>query len=288
MNTDVERVLAKVVEIGSAAVHSVYVLGSHATGKADIYSDIDITVVFLEEFSSTCSQLSQLISSSISLLEVNVDLVCVPYQLAVSCGLPLLPPYAALLWGEDIRVQIALPKPDLLSAAMYHVAFNSLSRLYPRGHVFNLPLLAPNPGAWGDGWLVEENHTAHPLKPFVKAVDRVAQARVASRIGEYIHRQGSDVAKAYTTYIGDEGATFVENISRIFRMRWRNRYPAEAYEVSLMIELIKYANLFFSIFLEEYYDNLVYWLKYPDASYRHLARQAIIRIRPQPAVRADS
>ena len=240
-------------------IRGYYLQGSYGSSNAIPNSDLDIYVVFKEDFHSpveiikatslgqSCSQISSVLLEIKPVAEASLSR-------SENAGTTLNFKHSTqFLYGEDIRTQVSTPSDsDWRRWAMYAPQTSLFVTRTAKFLIF--PLDHPDPQA-------EFYSYEHQTLPCPDGIDRpsskwlistvswIATALVAIDTGKYVGSKGKAV-RLYKKYINDEWTNLVEQVYELCRNRWHYLIPeaqGDRQTLRLMcLNTLKFSNYFLS------------------------------------------
>ncbi|EKU97663.1 hypothetical protein Lepto7375DRAFT_6895 [Leptolyngbya sp. PCC 7375] len=234
INQILQGVIGVFEKVFLGRIRGYYLQGSFGNRSTVINSDLDMYVIFKENFSSSdeamtalsvsrsCAQISPL------LLEIKPGAELDLYR-AEHAGIALNFKYSTqFLYGEDIRAQI----PTFTSDAWVWWAMKAPQaslRVTRSAKVLIFPLQQPDTQAEFYGYERQSIPSADGVdcqssKWLVATVGWIATALVAHRTKQYVGSKGEAV-QLYKTQINDQWTTMVEQVYEQCRNRWHYLIP---------------------------------------------------------------
>jgi len=264
---EADRILGGVIGIWESVfpsrIRGYYLFGSYSAGTADTTSDLDLAILFKQEFQSSqetnqaqrlCEYLEALQPAPyVDMFYVSEESVQQTDRVSVAL---LLKRSSRLLYGEDTR-QLIMAKPDerYVRDAMHIPYFNSKFGR-PNLDVLTFPLDYPDPQGeflGYDGWLLGRERGTTML---VVIVGRIATALLALRAGQYAGSK-SESTRLYRAEINDEWSELVEQVYQRCRVHWGYRIPRKQGERRALRVLCQQALAFENYFYGLYREYLL-------------------------------
>jgi hypothetical protein len=249
-------------------IRGYYLSGSYATATATPTSDLDLTIVFKDDYHNPAeSDRAQQLCAAIEALHPAIfldlgylseqslqqaDRVSVALQLKMS---------SRLIYGEDIRDQItAIPDARYVRDAM-HIPYFASRYGRPQLTVLPFPLDYPDPNGrfYGyDGWNLSSSGDTEQAgtKMLVVIVGRIASALVALHSGAYVSTKHESVT-LYRKHIHDQWADLVEQVYDMCKVRWQYRVPTNPSDQAQLQALCRRALDFENHFFAQYRSYLL-------------------------------
>ncbi len=269
-------------------LRGVYLRGSRVGGTAVEGSDLDLYVIFKEQFADRddfdrarnlvdhCARLSSVLLEGIVLGE---KILRHPQAVSTALNLKL---GTRLLYGEDVRA--GLPHFDAAGylRSVIHTPMNSY--LFPdqRQEPLDFPLrhIVPDGPYFGfDQWPTPDadGQDQPSTKLIVATVGWTATAIIALRTGRYV-RDKSDCVEQYRRHVADEWTELVSQTHDLCRNRWHYRIPAGDHDRRTLSDLCERTLPFQNHFLALYRDFQRAELASGDPERRRLAEQRLAQI----------
>ncbi len=225
-------------------IRGYYLFGSHADGSAVAASDLDIFVVFIDDFLDqeeeerarnlryACSRLSP----------VTCDLLSYSERSLLTDGHFRLKAASLFLYGEDMRDRM-----PAISLNIYLRIYSQAPLAYA-GQVFRhkesiiYPLEYPNPSGPFYGYDCHDARIGQDggrsIKGMVSAVCWAATMIVAFQSGQMIGTKAESV-RAYRASVGDQWAGFIEAVYANGKTVWGYRVPDDPAGQTLLRDLCR-------------------------------------------------
>src|SRR4029078_13299906 len=128
-------------------IRAYYAEGSYADRTAIATSDIDLVLIFKDRFidEDEASAARQLGADCAGLSAFELDLEIIDEQQAARSVFPTLKLASVLLYGEDIRDQLALPSISAWTRDRMHAAYWLIVKVFNRPPLVRHPLGYPQP-----------------------------------------------------------------------------------------------------------------------------------------------
>ena len=261
-NQQVDDILRGVIgifeTIFSDRIRGYYLVGSYADGTAVSTSDIDMKILFKNRFRNDterknaqqiceyCFELISPIPGDVTANDEETAFSSSTLRLRIKAG-------SLLIYGEDIRDQISLPRLDQhIRDVMFRAyVFCFTDRLRPNLKARVYPLDYPNPSDEFYGYTYKNGTTV-----FASVVGAVATAIVSSKAKRYVYTK-NDCLKLYKEYINDEWTALLEATFEKIRKQWEYQIPENKDERQQLREICRQALAFENHFLIIYRDFLL-------------------------------
>lgn len=230
-------------------IRACYLIGSYADGTAVALSDIDLIIIFKDQFrdadekhaadtvAQECAAQSPIRLDITPRGENEIGTMYPVIRVGLVMG-------SVLVYGEDIRDRIAPPSPeeytqDVIAGAMFFIA-----RLNDVDKIVTLPLEYPNACDEFYGYTQKRFAEWYPTevnagtKELVATVSRIATATVAYRAGRYVSSKG-EAARMYADLMGEPWGTFVTEVMQRCKHDWGYQIPENAFERMELAELCR-------------------------------------------------
>lgn len=287
----IDRILQGVIGVFEQAfperIRGYYLRGSQRNDSGVLNSDLDLYVIFKEDFRDEIEmrQAIQLCEScaliSPMLLEIapggevhlgRVELAGLTLNFKLS---------TQFLYGEDIRDKIAAPSSDVWMRWAMHNQLSSFVEERPNLDVLVFPLDYPDPKAEFYGYdrqtlPCSEGGEQRSTKWLVAINCWLATALVALRTGRYVGSK-QEAVEMYKAHIGDEWTDFVEQVYGC-RNQWHYLIPSGGADRQTLKHLCQRALEFGNHFLNIYQDFLLNELHHNQSDAQLLALRSLKRI----------
>jgi hypothetical protein len=244
-------------------IRSCYVEGSYADGTELTTSDIDLTLVFKDRFTSAAEHehAARLAEHCAAVSSVEIDI-----QLADDAELakgvyPAIKFASRCVYGEDRRADLFVLPIEEWSRQRMHAAYWLLVMVFNRKPVVAPPLDYPDPAADFFGYTqrtvrVPTGTAVASTRNLIRVTGWIATALLAWRTRVYVARK-SDCHHLYRHHIGDEWAPFLEDLYSRCRRAWGYLIPTDAAERHELRDLCVRALQFENHFLRLYRDYVL-------------------------------
>lgn len=212
-------------------VRGYYVDGSRADGTGLPTSDLDLTIVFRDQFRDADERaaVERLRDACARASEVEYDAELVDEASLMAGASPTFKLGARLVYGDDIRDAVPLvPLAEWTRDRMHTSCWRTI-HLFGRSVPITLPLEYPDLAAEFYGYVRRKTRlpdgTEVPgTRDLIRSAGWAATALVAWQAGHYVARK-RDCHITYCTLIGDEWSDVLEDIYVLCRGRWRYVVP---------------------------------------------------------------
>jgi predicted nucleotidyltransferase len=251
-------------------IHSYYIEGSYADNSCITTSDIDLLIVFKENFGNEQekTEAEALALRSVTPYSVELD-VMVLNEHGLSGGVsPNFKMGSTLLYGQDIRSQFPLISLTEWTRDRMHSSWWRTARLFKRGSVITYPLDYPNPSAEFYGYdarklRLSNGQEVNCTRDLIRLVGWSATAIIAFKAGRYVARK-SDCHKIYQECFHDEWGQLLQAIYEQCRGRWNYLIPEDSEERKMLRSLCQRTLAFESHFLSTYKEFLLLEFQHAD------------------------
>jgi hypothetical protein len=287
----IDRILQGVIGVFEQAfperVRGYYLRGSHRNGSSVPNSDLDLYVIFKEDFRDpmemqkavklceSCALISPMLLEIAPGGEVHLGRV----ELS---GLTLnFKRSTQFLYGEDIRDKITAPSSETWIRWAMHSPLSSFIEERPHLDVLVFPLDYPAPEAEFYGYdrqtLPCSDSGEQPSTKWLVATNCwLATALVALRTGRYVGSK-REAVEMYKAEIGDEWTDFIEQAYDC-RGQWHYLIPIEKVDRQALRHLCQRALGFGNHFLDIYQDFLLRELHHDQSEAQLPALRSLKRI----------
>lgn len=245
-NARTDAMLRGAVGIFEAAfpgrIRGYYLFGSHMDGSAVGISDLDIFVVFKDDFldEQEAERARRLWHACSHLSAVQCDLLSFSERHLFTEGHFRLKSASILIYGEDVRERMPLLSLDTYLHVYAHAPTACMSQVLRRTDTLVYPLHYPDPFGSFYGY---EYHDARmsknggrSIKGWVNTVCWIATIIVAFQSGRMIGTKAESV-RAYRESVGDHWAAFVEAVYTNGKTAWGYQVPGDPVERALLRDL---------------------------------------------------
>jgi hypothetical protein len=247
-------------------IRGYYLQGSFGQRSAVTNSDLDLYVIFKDNFSSpveveTAISLSQsCVQISPVLLEIKLGAELHLHK-STNAGIALNFKYTTqFLYGEDIRDQI--PVPSVNDWVQWAMSAPQASLMVTRStKTLIFPLRQPDPEAEFYGYdrqtIPDADGIDRPSsKWLVATVGWIATALVACQTEQYVGSKG-EIVQLYKTQIHDQWTGLVEQVYEQCRNRWNYLIPNEEADRQKLRSLCQNALEFSNYYMMVYRDFIL-------------------------------
>ncbi|GER90424.1 hypothetical protein KDW_45860 [Dictyobacter vulcani] len=205
--------------------------GSYADETAVQTSDVDIVVIFKDQYASpsVCEQ-AELLWQRLSLpANIDFDLTIIAEESLRAGVLPYLKLASRLIYGEDVCQRYPLLSLAEWTSDRMHAAYWLCLNVYQRPLPFQLPLDFPDPTDAFFGYtrraITLSDGTEVPCtRNIIRTTGWAATGLLALQAGQYVARK-RDCHRLYRQYIGDEWSALLEEIYVYCRGEWQYLLP---------------------------------------------------------------
>jgi hypothetical protein len=211
-------------------IRGYYLVGSYMDASAGAISDIDLYILFKQDFLNLDEEkkADDLREASALLSPIRLDIPLLseeqlkPEDVRFKIA-------SSLIYGEDIRDTLLLPTKEVYNRYITRWPLNFFRRVHQR-EVLSFPLHYPQPDAPFYGYTTITIPQWYPpfiqqgTKEFVAAACWTATALVALQTGHYVGKK-ADAIKAYGELIADEWTTFLQDVYLKCDRQWEYRVP---------------------------------------------------------------
>lgn len=269
-------------------VRGYYLRGSRASGTSIVGSDIDLYVIFRDQFSDEaeyyraqdlirhCAQLSPILLEIIAVGELGLR-----RNVSAALNLKLA---TRLLHGDDIGPDLPPFEASSYLRSVIHTPYNCYSlpaqRKVAGAMTFPLQHIDPDGEFFGyDQWNVpgDDGLDQKSTKLLVASVGWTATAIVALRAGGYVRDKAACV-DLYREHVNDEWTELVTDVHDLCRTRWHYQIPAEEDDRLRLRSLCDQALAFENHFLTLYRGYQLAELASGDHDRQMLATQRLQQI----------
>jgi predicted nucleotidyltransferase len=257
-------------------IHSYYIEGSYADNSGIATSDIDLLIVFKENFENeqekTDAEALALRSAAPYACELDVIVL---NESGLSKGVsPNFKMGSILLYGQDIRSKFPLISLNEWTCDRMHSSWWRTARLFKRGSVITYPLDYPDPAAEFYGYdarklRLSDGREVNCTRDLIRLVGWSATAIIAFKAGRYVARK-SDCHKIYQECFQDEWSQLLQAIYEQCRGRWNYLIPEDGEERKMLRALCQRTLAFENHFLGIYKEFLL-------SEFLHADEQALLQ-----------
>jgi|SRR5450432_363929 Polymerase beta, Nucleotidyltransferase len=254
----IDETLQNIVCVFEAAfptrIRGYYLNGSQADGTAVDGSDIDITIVFKENFIAEEASAALNIATSL-VTRIKSDIEISDEKTLFADPNPVFKLSSRCIFGTDIREQLPLMPIETWTRDRMHTSYWRIIMLFKRPTPVLLPLYYPDAHDEFYGYVQTEISTTGELstRNLVRSVTWAATGLVALKAKQYITGK-KDVHSMYQRYINDEWAPFIQEIYARCKLAWHYAIPVEK---SALRTLCGHTLAFENHFMAEYKTFLI-------------------------------
>lgn len=280
----IDTILRGAVGIFEAAfpdrIRGYYLFGSWVDGSAVASSDLDLFVVFKEDFldRQETDRARRLWHACSRLSAVPCDLLAFSEHHLFAEGHFRLKSASILLYGEDMRERMPTLSLEAYLHAYAHAPCACMSEVLRRADMLVHPLDYPDPNGEFFGYDYDDPRTgkngARSIKGWVNTICWAATIMVAFQSGRMLGTK-AESAHAYRALIGDHWATFVEAVYVNGKATWGYRVPDDPASWALLRDLCWETRAFENHYLARY---RAYLLEQLDTVDEACMRSAIERL----------
>jgi predicted nucleotidyltransferase len=278
-NEYVDMMLQEVIMLLSTRfpdrIHSYYIEGSYANDSDITTSDIDLLIVFKENFENEQERTEAEILALHCAAPYSVELdVIVLSEQALSRGAsPNFKMGSILLYGQDLRPHIPLISLNAWTRDRMHSSWWRTARLFNRGSILIYPLDYPDPSAEFYGYdarmlRLPDGREVNCTRDLIRLVGWSATAIIAFKAARYVARK-SDCHKIYQECFQDEWGQFLQDMYEQCRSRWNYLIPENGEERKILRSLCQRTLAFENHFLNIYKQFLL-------SEFLHADEQALL------------
>lgn len=266
------EILRGVIGVWQAAfpqrVCGYFLTGSYADGTPTPTSDLDLAILFRDDFrNEEEAERAQAVCSSLELLRpaIFVDMWYsseVRLQAHDRVSLALQLKYSSrLLFGAGTAALEQVEPNERYIRDVMHIPYYVSKYGRPHLQKLTIPLGYPEPAKpyFGyENWTISERdgEGTPSTKLLTVLVGRIATALVVLRTGIYIGSKAASTTK-YQATLGDEWSDLVRDVYTLCKQQWHYRLPNAAPDQQRLIDLCQRALLFENHFYTVYHDYLV-------------------------------
>ena len=270
-------------------IRGYYLQGSYATGDATSASDIDMVLLFREDFIDEEEQQRAWQVDTLSEWLVGRQLDIIPFpesrlsspQIEDVVLIEQLRAGARLLYGEESRSEIKPPSRAAYVQSCMLAAFRDISWHHYHPKPFPIPLNYPDPNDEFFGFnqlarTIYEEQTVGTER-LVHSIVRIAGALVALETGQVVLSK-RECVHVYTADAVDKWAALVADVFYWCYDKWQYQIPKDREEREKLRHYYKQTLNFENHFLSCYYDLLSRNAHAEDIHLRQTARQQLAEI----------
>ncbi len=246
-----------------------YVEGSYSDSTHLATSDLDLVVVFCRPLAHKGERKNaEQLWTARNTGALEVDVTIVDEQQLQEGVRPPLKFGSRLVYGQDVCRNYPLVPLETWTRERMHAAYWLLVTVYQRSTPLQLPLDFPDPTDEFYGYVnrlvrLPDGKCVQCTRNLVRTTGWAATALLALQAGQYAGRK-RDCAQFYRTYIGDEWASFLEELSTFCRDEWHYLIPTGSEARLYLCSLCERTLLFERHFLALYKTYLLEQLHSTD------------------------
>ena len=264
-----------------ARIRSFYIEGSYANSSDVGSSDIDLVVIFRNQFVDAQEQESathlalQFARDNV----IELDLEIVDERKLADGVCPALKLGSLLLYGENIRGQFSLIPLEVWTRDRMHSSYWRTVKLFNRPLPIRYPLNYPDPTSEFYGYnrrklRLSNGHEVPCTRDLIRLVGWSATALLALKHGVYVARK-SDCHQLYQTYFHDEWGQLLQDIYEQCRVQWNYLIPENPRERQMLRMICERTLAFENHFLLLYKDYVLSELTRDDVQGQQSARRIL-------------
>lgn len=213
-----------------------FVEGSYADQTAIATSDLDLTLVFRDQFVTPeeRQQAQEAVTACRQLNTLELDITLVEEGELRRGADPMFTLGARLLYGQEIRNTIPLIPIELWARQRMHAAYWLMIHVFNRPQPVVAPLTFPDAHDPFYGYANRVMHLADgsvipTTRNLIRVTGWIATARLAYEAQHYVVRK-RDCVPAYRSLINDEWTPLIAQIDARCRSAWGYRIPSTSDE----------------------------------------------------------
>ena len=260
-----QEIVTRFEDAFSNRIIGYFVEGSFADQTAVATSDLDLVIVFREQFAASEKDAAALLVTALetnSSIELDIELTD-EVSLQASAD-PMFKLGARLVYGMDIRETIPLMAITEWARRRMHAAYWLMVNVFERPRPVRAPLDFPRQGDPFYGYVnrpmrLADGREVLTTRNLIRVTGWIATARLAYEAQEYVVRK----RECYSTYqraIGDEWTSFLAQIDQRCRTDWHYRIPETAEEQqalrAILTKTLAYENHFLDVYRHFLLDEL--------------------------------
>ncbi len=256
-------------------IHSYYIEGSYANNSGITTSDIDLLIVFKENFKNEQESIE---AETFALhcavpYSVELDVVLLSEHDLSRGASPNFKMGSILLYGQDLRSHVPLISLSEWTRDRMHSSCWRTTHLFNRKPVIAYPLDYPDPSAEFYGYdarklRLPDGQEVNCTRDLIRLVGWSATALIVFKAGRYVARK-SDCHKIYQECFQDEWGQFLQDIYEQCRGRWNYLIPKDGEERKMLRSLCRRTLAFENHFLNIYKQFLL-------SEFLHADEQALL------------
>jgi hypothetical protein len=256
----VEGVVSRFENAFLKRVVGYFVEGSYADQTAIATSDLDLTIVFREQFTTTDErqQAHEVAIACCQLSTLELDITLAEEEKLRQGADPMFKLGARLLYGQDTRDAMPLIPMATWARQRMHAAYWLMINVFNRPQPVVAPLAFPDPQDPFYGYAARmmrlaDGSTVPTTRNLIRVTGWIATARLAYEAQHYVVRK-RDCVPAYRRLINDEWTTLLEQIDQRCRSAWRYRIPQTSVEQTelrlVLTDTLRFENHFLQCYRE--------------------------------------
>lgn len=257
-----------------------YVEGSYADQTAVTTSDLDLTLVFQEQFATANERTlaQQVVSACQQLSALELDITLAEEADLRQHADPVFKLGARLLYGQEIRDTVKLIPLAAWARQRMHAAYWLMINVFHRPKPVHAPLAFPNPqdpfyGYAARMMTLADGSQIPTTRNLIRVTGWIATARIAYEAQHYVVRK-RDCVPGYRQMINDEWTPLLEQIDGRCRSAWHYCIPTTLAEQAELRTILENTLAFENHFLQRYHHFLSAELTSDDSH----AQQDALRI----------
>ena len=280
-HSQIDSVVQEVIQVyedtfpGQIAAY--YVEGSYADQTSLTTSDIDLVIVFRNQFAEADARsVAERTWTNKHVGTPEVDIIIVDEDSLREGVCPNVKLGGRLIYGQDVCRLYPLLPLEAWARERMHAAYWLLVSVYQRPTPVRLPLTFPFPSEEFYGYTnrtirLPDGQEVPCTRNLVRTTGWAATALLALQAGQYAGRK-RECAQLYRDHIGDEWSSLLEEIALSCRDKWQYLIPTTSHARKLLRSLCERTLRFEQHFLSLYKPYLLEQLRSTE---QELARFAI-------------
>lgn len=276
----IDSVVQEVIQVYENAfpgqIAAYYVEGSYADQTYLITSDIDLVIIFRNQFSDDDTrQVAERTWTDTRGEIQEVDISIVDEDSLRKGVRPNVKLGGRLIYGQDVCSLYPILPVEAWARERMHAAYWLLVNVYQRPTPIHLPLTFPVPADEFYGYTnrtirLPDGQEVPCTRNLVRTTGWVATALLALQAGQYAGRK-RDCAQLYRTHIGDEWSSLLEELASFCRDRWQYLIPTESHARKLLRDICERTLRFEQHFLTLYKSFLLEQLRSTESEHVRFA-----------------